>query len=240
MPAAALAAAFPAVASANQEFHRRDKRWEDAAEAERILAAERAERRGRLPLRPPVVELTAGEEVSAATVLRPRHAVVGYVGREQLLGDLADWCERRTASRGPAELWFVTGPGGFGKTRLAVEACREAEARGWTAGLLPPDASDSQVQALAEWPGRLLIAVDYAETRPALVGRLVEELAARSPRPPARILLLVRRQASRADLLTMFNEQRRSTSARCCAGRRCPGWTTRTARWTGWSCSARP
>ena len=40
------------------------------------------------------------------------------------------------------------------------------------------------------------------------MGQLVEELAARSPRPPVRIMLLVRRRASRADLLTMFNEQR--------------------------------
>jgi hypothetical protein len=208
VPAGVLAATFSAVASANHEFHARDKRWRDAAEAERVLAAERAELRGRLPLRSPLVELEPGDEVSAATALRPRHAVVGYVGREQLLGDLAAWCERETAGTVSAELWFVTGGGGFGKTRLAVEACREAETRGWTAGLLPLCAADSQVQALAEWPGRLLIAVDYAETRPALVGRLIDELAARSPRPAARILLLVRRQAARADLLRMFNEQR--------------------------------
>jgi hypothetical protein len=204
VPIGALAAAFPSVASANLEFHARDERWEHAAEAERILTAER----GRLRLRPPVVELPPGEQVSAATALQPRHAVVGYVGREQLLGDLIGWCEREPANGEPTELWFVTGAGGFGKTRLAVEACRDAEARGWTAGLLPLGAGDSQVQALAEWPGRLLIAVDYAETRPALVGRLVDELAARSPRPPARIVLLVRRQASRDDLLRMFNEQR--------------------------------
>ncbi len=209
VPTEALATAFPALASASQEFHARDRRWRDAAEAERTLADERKGSRRRLPLRPPVVELTAGEEVSAATVLRPRHAVVGYVGREQILGDLANWCEQAGAGGEPAELelWFVTGAGGYGKTRLAVEACLEAEARGWTAGLLPPDAGDTQIQALADWPGRLLVAMDYAETSPALIGRLVEELAARSPRPVVRILLLVRRQASKADLITLFNER---------------------------------
>jgi hypothetical protein len=202
VPTDALAAAFPAIAGANQEFHAHDRRWRDAAAAEQTLAAERKGLRGRLPLRQPVVELEAGGEVSPATALRPRHAVVGYVGREQILGDLADWCERAGSDGKPAHLalWFVTGAGGFGKTRLAVEACREAEARGWTAGLLPPNAGENHVRDLADWPGRLLVALDYAETRPALVGRLVEELAARSPRPPARILLLVRRQASRADL----------------------------------------
>ena len=208
VPAGVLAAVFPTVAAANQEFHASDERWRDAAEAERVLAAERDEMRDRLPLRPVVVELEPGDEVSAATALRPRHAVVGYIGRDQLLDDLAAWCERETTGKVSAELWFVTGGGGFGKTRLAVEACREAEARGWTAGLLPPGAGDNQVRALAKWPGRLLIAVDYAETRPALVGQLVDELAARSPRPPARILLLVRRQAARTDLVRMFNEQR--------------------------------
>jgi hypothetical protein len=97
---------------------------------------------------------------------------------------------------------------GFGKTRLAVEACREAEARGWTAGLLTPRVSEAKLRELAEWPGRLLIAVDYAENTPGLIGQLAEELAARAPRPPVRIMLLVRRRSSRADLLELFNEQR--------------------------------
>src|SRR5207249_4338167 len=43
---------------------------------------------------------------------------------------------------------------------------------------------------------------------PGLVGQLAEELAARTPRPPVRILLLVRRRSSRSDLLALFNEQR--------------------------------
>ena len=146
--------------------------------------------------------------MSAAKILRPRHAVVEYVGREQLLGALADWCEQEPQDGESARLWFVTGGGGFGKTRLAVEACREAEARGWTAGLLTPGASEAKLQELAEWPGRLLIAVDYAENTPALIGQLAEELAARAPRPPVRIMLLVRRRSSRADLLELFNEQR--------------------------------
>ena len=173
-----------------------------------IRAAERAGGRARLPLRPPVVALARDEDVSAAKILRPRHAVVEYVGREQLLGELAAWCEQEPEDGEPAGLWFVTGGGGFGKTRLAVEACREAEARGWTAGLLTPGASEAKLQALAEWPGRLLIAVDYAENPPALVGQLAEELAARAPRPPVRVMLLVRRRSSRADLLELFNEQR--------------------------------
>ena len=86
---------------------------------------------------------------------------------------LADWCEREPGDGESTRVWFVTGGGGFGKTRLAVQVCREAEARGWTAGLLTPGASEAKLQELAEWPGRLLIAVDYAENSPALIGQLV-------------------------------------------------------------------
>jgi hypothetical protein len=103
-----------------------------------------------------MAQLEPGAVVSAATLLRPRYAVVGYVGREKLLADLAAWCE--TDQPGP-QLWFVTGPGGLGKTRLAVQATTEAEDRGWTSGLLRTDVSDASLQALAEWRGRLLIAV---------------------------------------------------------------------------------
>jgi tetratricopeptide (TPR) repeat protein/S1-C subfamily serine protease len=207
MPVSELAAAFPQVFEANQMFHRDDHQWRDAVEAEKVHEAERKGSRARLPLRAPIVPLVRDADVSAAKILRPRHAIVDYVGREQLLGALADWCEYEPPDGAPVGLWFVTGGGGFGKTRLAVEACREAEARGWTAGLLAPGASEARVQALAEWPGRLLIAVDYAEADPGLVGRLVEELAAREPRPSVRVMLLVRRRSSRADLLHLFNEQ---------------------------------
>lgn len=186
VPVAELAAAFPDVLEASQRHHgdAAASGWKAANRAERMLSAERDGRRGRLPLRRPVVPLEPGADVSPSTLLRPRHAVVGYVGREQLLGDLADWCETEHAGPWP-ELWFCTGPGGFGKTRLAVEVCLEAEARGWTAGLLRTEIDDIGRRELAEWPGRLLIAIDYAETRPAALGRLVEEFAARRSRPPA-------------------------------------------------------
>lgn len=138
VPTDALTETFPDVVEANRVFHQGDDRWAAAAEAERTRAAERAGGRARLGLRPAVVRLEPGAQVSAATLLRPRHAVVGYVGREQLLSEMGAWCEQETAGGDAVELWLVTGGGGFGKTRLAVQACLEGEARGWTAGLLPP------------------------------------------------------------------------------------------------------
>jgi hypothetical protein len=200
-------AAFPGLLAASRAFHDGDGRWQAAAEAERVRAAQRKGERGRLPLRPPVVPLVPDADLSPATVLRPRHAVVGYVGRQELLGELGSWCEREPDGGPPVGLWLVTGGGGLGKTRLAVEACREAEARGWTAGLLRPDVSEAGLAALAEWPGRLLIAVDYAESNPGLAGRLTGELAARPGRAAVRVMLLVRRRASRAELLELLNPQ---------------------------------
>ena len=70
-------------------------------------------------------------------------------------------------SDSPLSLWFITGGGGFGKTRLAVEASLEAERAGWTTGLLDLDADNAALADLADWPGRLLLVVDYAETRPS-------------------------------------------------------------------------
>ena len=132
------------------------------------------------------------------------------MGREQLLGELGGWCEREPEDGAPAGLWLVTGGGGFGKTRLAVEACREAEARGWTAGLLRPDVTErGKLPALAEWPGRLLIAVDYAESTPGPGGAAGRASWLPAPqRPAVRVMLLVRRRASRAELLELFNQQR--------------------------------
>jgi hypothetical protein len=201
-------AAFPGLLEASHAFHDGDDRWQAAAEAEKVRAAQRAEARGRLPLQPPVVPLAPDADPSMGTVLRPPYAVVGYVGREQLLGELAGWCEREPGDGSPVGLWLVTGGGGSGKTRLAMEACREAEARGWTAGLLRSDVGEDGLRALAEWPGRLLIAVDYAESNPVLVRRLEGVLAARAGRSAARMMLLVRHRASRAELPGLLNPQR--------------------------------
>ncbi|HXZ66149.1 MAG TPA: tetratricopeptide repeat protein, partial [Streptosporangiaceae bacterium] len=203
VPVTQLAAILPDTTQPNQRWH---AAWVRAMETEREQAAKREGSRGRLPLRRPVARLKPNQEVSPATLLRPRHTVVGYVGRDRLLCDIAAWCETERGDPEP-ELWLVTGPGGSGKTRLAVQACVEAEARGWTTGFLRAEVSQAGLQNLADWPGRLLIVIDYADTRAAILGRLIEELRARGPRPPARIILLVHRSSSGDELLETFNDQ---------------------------------
>lgn len=213
VPVAELTAAFPDVADANQEFHHQDRRWEAALEAHRVGIADRKGQRDRLGLKPAMLPSPrADSEISPALLLSPRFPIVGYVGRERLLEDLATWRERPVADAAPVGLWFVTASGGYGKTRLAVQACVEAEPLGWTTGLLrsmdASDASDDSIRALADWPGRLLLVIDDAEVRPRFVARLISQFAVRTARPPVRILLLVRRRAERKELLALFNEER--------------------------------
>jgi hypothetical protein len=120
-------AAFPGVVGANEEFHSRDPRWTAALEAHRIRAGNRANLRLRSAVLPPP---KADGDVSPAALFSPHYPIVGYVGRVQLLEDLAAWRERQTTDGAPVGLWFVTASGGYGKTRLAVQACVEAEPLG--------------------------------------------------------------------------------------------------------------
>jgi len=187
------------VTAANAAFHRTDPRWAHAGGAQREAVATRAGLRDRLALLRPTVGVEWSAERSVADLLRPRHTVVDYVGREQLLAEIESWCERPEA----LAVWFVTGRGGFGKTRLAVEACRGAQRRGWTSGLLAPEATPADIDGLLAWPGRLLVAVDYAETRPDTLARLL--VGASTRRSALRVMALVRRPSSRRQLVAEFN-----------------------------------
>jgi hypothetical protein len=125
--------------------------------------------------------------VSRARLLDPRREVVGFVGREAELGKLAAWCQDDRAGR----LRLVTGPGGVGKTRLAVELASRMRAAGWRAERIADGADAEAIGALrAVTRGRALLTVDYAETRVGLV-RMLSALAGELGRD-VRVLLLAR------------------------------------------------
>jgi tetratricopeptide (TPR) repeat protein len=120
-------------------------------------------------------------------LLDPRRGVVGFTGREDELAVLTAWCEDGT---GPT-LRLVTGAGGTGKTRLALRFADSARQLGWH----PHWVGDGhEAEALARvravTSGRVLLIVDYAETRTALIGLLRE--AATDRGAALRILLLAR------------------------------------------------
>ena len=198
VPVAAIAGLDEGLLARNAAFHDADTRWRDAHEAQRVAEDERAGLRDLLPLLPPVVALPRND-VAPSELLRPRHAVVPFVPRGDLLDHLMTWRERE----GPLSVLVLTGAGGFGKTRTAVEACRGAEAAGWTAGPLDADSTDG-LRELVTWRGRTLVAVDYAETRPELVTTLLGRLLRRRNAAPVRVLLVVRQGGTRQNLVELF------------------------------------
>ncbi|MFH9239985.1 tetratricopeptide repeat protein [Streptomyces anulatus] len=131
---------------------------------------------------------------SPAALLRADAAAVAFYGRTIELAGLREWCEN-----GPPaiDIRVVTGPGGQGKTRLARRLTDIFGWRGWVTGHLRSDLTDDpQLDAIAPDLGTLhtalplLLVVDYAETRPRLLRRLITHL--HRSRSRVRLLLLAR------------------------------------------------
>ena len=159
-----------------------------AAAAEEAARVEDAIRAVMRPL--PAPESTddgAAGGGSPAALLRADRQVVGFTGRRDELRGLGSWA--RGSSRGVVRL--VTGPGGSGKTRLAVEFASLLEADGWRCGFLEAGQGGQAVTAIAAAGDPVLLMVDYAEARADLVP-LLTALAAHRGDPVIRVMLLAR------------------------------------------------
>ncbi|MFD4344559.1 tetratricopeptide repeat protein [Streptomyces coelicoflavus] len=131
---------------------------------------------------------------SPAALLRADAQAVAFHSRDRELDDLRTWCE----SGPPAisvQVW--TGPGGQGKTRLARHLTDTLSWTGWATGHLRSDLTDAP--AIDGTPPDfttlntalpLLLVLDYAETRPRLLRRLITHL--HRSRHRVRLLLLAR------------------------------------------------
>ena len=126
-------------------------------------------------------------EHGPASLLDPALRVVPFVGREEELAALEGWCTDGDVGL----VRLVTGGGGSGKTRLALELMRRMTDRGWACVLVAEDAEREAVVAVRTAAPRagLLLVVDYAEARAGLRGLL--ETAARDE-GRVRVLLLAR------------------------------------------------
>ncbi|MDT9691244.1 BTAD domain-containing putative transcriptional regulator, partial [Streptomyces sp. P9(2023)] len=101
-------------------------------------------------------ELLAGEGSATTTApLRLPARLTSFVGRERELGLLAD-------ELGLRRLITLIGPGGVGKTRLALEAADEAGTRRWPDGVW--SAELASVRAESEVPAAVLTALGGRET----------------------------------------------------------------------------
>jgi tetratricopeptide (TPR) repeat protein len=120
-------------------------------------------------------------------LLRADAQTVRFRGREEQLHHLAEWCEDSSAM----SVRLLAGPGGSGKTRLAIRLTEVMARKGWAAGLLRLDAPTRAVEALNAVRVPMLLVFDYAETRIDQIERIFAELPS-PPRAPIRVLLLAR------------------------------------------------
>lgn len=131
-----------------------------------------------------------------ARLLDPRHELVSFIGRETELEALISWCEDDDAG----SLRLITGPGGVGKTRLAVEFSDRIRMRNWTSERVADGQEAHAISALrALSHTRALLVVDYAETRVQLKQMLAE--LARYQGERVRVLLIARSTGDWWDLL---------------------------------------
>ena len=101
--------------------------------------------------------------------------------------------------------WMITGDGGTGKSRTALELCLHARTvLGWDAGFLGRESDTDTVFSLNDWrhfkPQRpTLVVIDYAAERPQRVAQVIASLRASdnsgNHAHPVRVLLLERRAA---------------------------------------------
>jgi tetratricopeptide (TPR) repeat protein len=112
-------------------------------------------------------------------------------GRRGELDILEAWRHRDE----PRSVLLLTGDGGTGKTRLAIEWCRRLRHQGWHAGFLRRDRTEKDLDPLLEGVAPRLIVIDYAETRLAVVQPLLYKMGIdpQGGGPHVRLLLLARR-----------------------------------------------
>lgn len=131
---------------------------------------------------------TAPKVGSPASLLRADSETVRFRGRTHEMQQLLAW-----AAGSGFGLRLMVGPGGQGKSRLGRELARHLRDQGWLLAWLPEHVDESQYERLIGNQERTLLIVDYAETRPHQVKRLI--LEARKHQGQALRILLIARSA---------------------------------------------
>ncbi|MFC0038563.1 tetratricopeptide repeat protein [Actinomadura rayongensis] len=165
-------------------------RAEESAAAREALAAVLE------PLQVPRPELASGgddptEAARARAVLEdllPQWCPTRFWGRRAELDRWWAWCRDEAVSG----LLVMDGPGGCGKTRLALRAAAQSAGDGWVTGWLGEGKAAALADAAAAVPGgKVLALVDDADSRTDL-GALLEAMAGYRGQARLRVVLIAR------------------------------------------------
>lgn len=171
-----------------------------ARRAKRADAAERVEREFSSVVRPlpsSAEPIAPGKWVgrSPSELLRPGTQAVPFFGRRKEMRGLAAWASSTRHGR----VRLILGPGGTGKTRLAIEFARSLRddprwrEQRWRCGYLQPGAGSDVIAAAIAGGRPTLLVIDYAEGRVEDdTAALFAELANHDDNPVIRVLLLAR------------------------------------------------
>jgi len=136
---------------------------------------------------------SANSGLSDSQLLRAEEAIIAFdPKRDPFLISQMSWIE----SGYPVAVRLLTGAGGVGKTRLALELCLRLKALGWHAGFLLSDCEVSSCEKLvyqiraSDRP--CCVVIDYAETRQGVLLATLKALVNAQLVKPVRILLLAR------------------------------------------------
>lgn len=149
-------------------------------------------------LLPGTNRLTADHQPTIAQMLRACYELIPWtsIGHDKIIDELVGWAE----SPSPISLRLLHGPGGSGKTRLAIQWIKERRELGWAAGFLTKHSS------ISDWLNRvlnlgmpILIIVDYSESHHGLRSLITELSGLPSEVKNSRVIrvLLLARSAGR-------------------------------------------
>jgi len=148
----------------------------------------------RQPLKMPAGQWRADAGMAESQLLRAEEALLSFdPARQPDIDTLNTWLDD---SLWPLAVRLITGAGGQGKTRLALEFCHLRQESGWYTGFLDSTIDVNRMtitwQALRNLDQQLLIVVDYAETRQTAFLALLKAALQEPVNRPVRVLLLAR------------------------------------------------